>query len=166
MRGSVPPFVKTIFPLPGDSRLPRAMLAGPRQTSHGSRFRFKPAFLQGRYVIMSVPPLLWKGLERAGHVALSSARPAMLSNRELDVCLAEPVLRTEFETKASWRLAIFGVRGAGMYNHSDSLRTSSWHATRPATCGSQLHPTPPAMIREGDSITPHGDAAMGPPASS
>ena len=31
--------------------------------------------------------------------------------------------------KTHWKILLVGARGAGMFNHSDSLQTSSWHLT-------------------------------------
>ena len=37
-------------------------------------------------------------------------------------------LLEEFHLKTHWKVLLAGQRGAGMFNHSDSLGTSSWHA--------------------------------------
>mmetsp|Transcript_146359 Transcript_146359/g.280657 ORF Transcript_146359/g.280657 Transcript_146359/m.280657 type:complete len:187 (+) Transcript_146359:2-562(+) len=34
----------------------------------------------------------------------------------------------EWHLKTHWKIILTGTRGAGMFNHSDTLRTSSWHA--------------------------------------
>ena len=34
----------------------------------------------------------------------------------------------EFHLKNHWKILLAGARGAGMFNHSDTLLTSSWHA--------------------------------------
>jgi hypothetical protein len=37
-------------------------------------------------------------------------------------------LMNEYHIKTHWQIYIIGSRGSGMFNHSDSLLTSSWHA--------------------------------------
>ena len=42
-------------------------------------------------------------------------------------CLKSKKVREEYHIKTHWKIVLVGSRGAGMFNHSDSLRTSSWH---------------------------------------
>jgi len=37
-------------------------------------------------------------------------------------------LADEYHIKTHWKIILAGARGAGMFNHSDSLLTASWHA--------------------------------------
>eukprot|EP01006_Ploeotia_vitrea_P049971 TRINITY_DN67398_c11_g3_i2.p2 TRINITY_DN67398_c11_g3~~TRINITY_DN67398_c11_g3_i2.p2 ORF type:complete len:569 (+),score=335.79 TRINITY_DN67398_c11_g3_i2:3-1709(+) len=46
----------------------------------------------------------------------------------LRVCLPDPKLRQEFTKKVHWRMLLLGTKGAGMFNHQDVLRSSSWQA--------------------------------------
>ena len=45
-------------------------------------------------------------------------------------CLDYPhsAISEEFHLKNHWKIILAGARGAGMFNHSDTLLTSSWHA--------------------------------------
>lgn len=43
-------------------------------------------------------------------------------------CLSSKALQDEFTLRTHWRMALVGTRGAGMFNHIDVLRTSSWQA--------------------------------------
>ena len=43
-------------------------------------------------------------------------------------CLKTDALKDEYHLKTHWRVMLFGSPGAGMFNHTDSLRSSSWHA--------------------------------------
>lgn len=36
-------------------------------------------------------------------------------------------IQDEFHLKTHWKIILIGTRGSGMFNHSDSLLTSSWH---------------------------------------
>ena len=40
----------------------------------------------------------------------------------------ESDIAEEYHLKTHWKIILVGSRGAGMFNHSDSLLTSSWHA--------------------------------------
>jgi hypothetical protein len=46
----------------------------------------------------------------------------------LKKCLQDDVLREEYFLKTHWMILLIGTRGASMFNHSDSLMTSSWQA--------------------------------------
>ena len=41
---------------------------------------------------------------------------------------ARSAIAEEYHLKTHWKIILVGARGAGMFNHSDSLLTSSWHA--------------------------------------
>jgi hypothetical protein len=43
-------------------------------------------------------------------------------------CLKTRQLVDEYHIKTHWKIILIGRPGAGMFNHSDSLLTSSWHA--------------------------------------
>ena len=45
-------------------------------------------------------------------------------------CLGSPRRRSDgVHLKTHWKILLVGAKGAGMFNHSDSLQTSSWHLT-------------------------------------
>jgi hypothetical protein len=44
----------------------------------------------------------------------------------LDGCLGSDALRDEFFRMTHWRMLLVGTQEAGMFNHKDTLRTSSW----------------------------------------
>ena len=46
----------------------------------------------------------------------------------LKKCLANETLQEEYFLKTHWAILLIGTRGASMFNHSDSLHTSSWQA--------------------------------------
>ena len=43
-------------------------------------------------------------------------------------CIPTKALRDEFHVKTLWKTMLLGTRGAGMFNHSDNLLSSSWFA--------------------------------------
>ena len=58
-------------------------------------------------------------------------RPKFLDNDEwMEKCMGNPddIISEEWNIKTHWKIILTGTRGAGMFNHSDSLLTSSWHA--------------------------------------
>lgn len=44
----------------------------------------------------------------------------------LRACFPDDQLRNEFLRSTHWKMALIGSRGAGMFNHWDVIRTSSW----------------------------------------
>lgn len=46
----------------------------------------------------------------------------------LQTCLPDPDVRNEYTKKVHWRMMLIGNKGAGMFNHQDVLRSSSWQA--------------------------------------
>lgn len=94
--------------------------------AHGtapSKWPFKPAFLPARYTSMKLNIEAWDKLQNGKH--LPHDRPHLLQNDDPLRCLTDTVLLNEFYVKTSWKMFILGVRGSGMRNHTDSLRTSS-----------------------------------------
>eukprot|EP00808_Paulinella_micropora_P013201 g58918.t1 len=43
-------------------------------------------------------------------------------------CLKDLDVREEYFLKTHWKIILIGTPGSGMFNHTDSLQTSSWHA--------------------------------------
>lgn len=59
---------------------------------------------------------------------LPADRHASLRNDAwFKACMRNDVA-AEWHLKTHWKIVLIGSRGAGMFNHSDSLLTSSWHA--------------------------------------
>ena len=79
---------------------------------------------------LQLSPAMWGELEDAGQ--LGKDRHWHLENDGwLEECLGHPGsdVSAEYHLKTHWKILLVGARGAGMFNHSDSLQTSSWHAT-------------------------------------
>jgi hypothetical protein len=56
-------------------------------------------------------------------------RPLLTSDFEwLDECWSTDSERTKFLKDHHWRIMLVGVKGAGMFNHKDTLRSASWQA--------------------------------------
>jgi hypothetical protein len=45
----------------------------------------------------------------------------------VEKCWSDNAHRARFLKDHHWRIMIVGQRGAGMFNHKDTLRTASWH---------------------------------------
>jgi len=109
------------------TRLPKAIreLHEPEESYH-----FKPTppdAWEGRYMHLQLTPSMWNELERRGD--LPKDRHSFLKNDQwIQTCLDDPALADEWNIKTHWKILLVGTRGAGMFNHSDSLLTSSWHA--------------------------------------
>lgn len=118
------------------TRLPRAVKElliepGPDQQQRGSRFQYDQRAMDGRYLHLQLTPQMWQTLERNGDIKSPTDRHWHLSSDEwLEACLEYPdgALAEEYHLKTHWKIILVGARGAGMFNHSDSLQTSSWHA--------------------------------------
>eukprot|EP00656_Telonema_subtile_P003592 TRINITY_DN11631_c0_g1_i6.p1 TRINITY_DN11631_c0_g1~~TRINITY_DN11631_c0_g1_i6.p1 ORF type:complete len:449 (-),score=119.77 TRINITY_DN11631_c0_g1_i6:21-1367(-) len=101
--------------------------AGLRQLAvHKTVFDEQGSGPEGRYLHVQFTPDMWESLEQQGHVP-GSRHAHMKGDQWMDSCLS-PELQQEFHLKTHWKILIIGTRGAGMFNHTDSLRTSSWHA--------------------------------------
>lgn len=81
---------------------------GRGQEKAGSKFAYKPAHLQGRYMLVKTPPDLWSNLERKGYLP-KDRHPLLRNDFAFDQCLADKTLRTEFDTKTSWKLMLAGA---------------------------------------------------------
>lgn len=95
-------------------------------TAEPHKFGVNPAAPEGRYLHLQLTPKMWRQLEEAGE--LPSDRHAQLHGDEwMESCMT-PEIQEEYHIKTHWKILITGTQGAGMFNHTDSLQTSSWHA--------------------------------------
>lgn len=97
----------------------------------GSKFQYDAGAMQGRYMHLQLTPKMWRELEERGDILPPDERHWHLDNDDwLIDCLGYPddKLAEEYHLKTHWKIILTGARGAGMFNHSDSLLTSSWHA--------------------------------------
>mmetsp|Transcript_10772 Transcript_10772/g.35701 ORF Transcript_10772/g.35701 Transcript_10772/m.35701 type:complete len:547 (-) Transcript_10772:1026-2666(-) len=122
------------------TRLPRAV-AELRVQNGGddaatSKFRYEPHAHKGRYLHLQLTPKMWAALE-AKNVIAATRHPHLHNDDWLDDCLSsskdddddkDDNLKEEYHLKTHWKVLLAGARGAGMFNHSDTLQTSSWHA--------------------------------------
>eukprot|EP00466_Bigelowiella_natans_P014426 jgi/Bigna1/67214/fgenesh1_pg.3_\ len=93
--------------------------------------RFQPAQgdvpTTGRYLHVQATPRAWSEMERISD--LSPTRHSLLQGDGwMRACLQSEELIEEFHLKTHWKVVLIGTKGAGMFNHTDSLQTSSWHA--------------------------------------
>mmetsp|Transcript_5373 Transcript_5373/g.8162 ORF Transcript_5373/g.8162 Transcript_5373/m.8162 type:complete len:273 (-) Transcript_5373:76-894(-) len=84
--------------------------------------------IKGRYLHIQISPEMWSHSENEEDI--SQERPDILhGDGWMDTCLPDSEgLKSEFHIKTHWKVVFVGTRGSGMFNHSDSLLTSSYHA--------------------------------------
>lgn len=81
-----------------------------------------------RYVHMQLDHAMWDKLEELGDIP---RKRHMLTNGDnwwWRRCLQDTELQDEFSIKTHWRIILIGTQSSGMFMHSDSLLSSSWHA--------------------------------------
>jgi len=91
---------------PGDGMFGEAEINSPAARAH-------PA----KYLQVGLSQRDWAKLPIYEHVWLSPEFYACLNEEQMD----------EFFVKTHWKIILIGQPGAGMFNHKDSLRSSSWH---------------------------------------
>ena len=93
-----------------------------------SKFNYDATAMEGRYLHLQLTPPTWRLLEENKDIDVD--RHWHLKGDEwMEACMPEPDLQSEYHLKTHWQIILAGSRGAGMFNHSDTLMTSSWHAT-------------------------------------
>jgi hypothetical protein len=112
------------------TRLPKGIkeLMEPQQSYHFGLPKDGKQ-VEGRYMHLQLTPLMWQAMETKGLIA--PQRVPFLDNDEwLKACMDFPsgVVSEEWHLKTHWKIILTGTRGAGMFNHSDALLTSSWHS--------------------------------------
>jgi len=85
------------------------------------------AYFPGRYLHWQVLPSQWRRMRTQGDVS-PLHKWFKTDNWWMRQCLPSNKLQDEYHIKTHWRVILIGSRGAGMFNHSDSLLSSSWHA--------------------------------------
>ena len=81
--------------------------------------------VSGTYIHWNLPHSKWADVLE--HVGLSLKGSLLDSDSFwLDSCLESPKLRDEFNVKTHWKMVLVGEKGAQMFNHKDTLRSSSW----------------------------------------
>jgi len=82
-----------------------------------------------RYLHLQLTDKMWRVLEAAGDLPTQSKRHPHTGGDEwwMRRCLADVDLRAEYHLKTHWKIILIGSQGAGMFNHSDSLLSASWH---------------------------------------
>ena len=110
------------------TRLPRAIteLALPNGDPT-SKFQRDPTAKTGRYLHLQLTPAMWVVLENQ-HVIPAQRHSHLHNDAWLLKCLDDSDVLEEYHIKTHWKVLLAGAKGAGMFNHSDTLQTSSWHA--------------------------------------
>ena len=91
-----------------------------------NRDQSKNKFHPGKYLHWQILPDQWRQIRSSGQV---TPFPKWLKQDGwwMNRCLRTKKLQDEYHIKTHWRVALIGTAGAGMFNHTDSLRSSSWH---------------------------------------
>eukprot|EP00937_MAST-01D_sp_MAST-1D-sp2_P004606 g4606.t1 len=97
----------------------------------------------GTYIQWNVSPADWA---RMGPGIGWLPQLFLLDEAWLEECFADATTRESFFRAAHWRMLLIGERGAGMFNHKDTLRVSSWQV--------QLHGTKRWHLCHGDTQDP------------
>ena len=80
----------------------------------------------GRYMMYNIGLSEWDALMRvANHPHIPKL--FMPDNDWLTSCFHSLESAYRFMSSTHWRMLTIGTKGAGMFNHKDTLRTSSWH---------------------------------------
>lgn len=109
------------------TRLPKGIkeLLEPQKSYHFGEPKDGHPAVEGRYMHLQLSPVQWKVLE--DKKVIPDMRHSFLKNDEwLQACMNDKVAQ-EWHLKTHWKIILTGTRGAGMFNHSDALLTSSWH---------------------------------------
>ena len=93
------------------------------------RSRYEPdaSRPKGKYLHLQLTPKTWQKLEKTGTLPKKRDTHTKGDLWWMNKCLQENAVREEYHIKTHWKIILIGTRGAGMFNHSDSLLTSSWH---------------------------------------
>jgi len=112
------------------TRLPKGVkeLLAPQKSYHFG-YPKDGDFVEGRYMHLQLSPAMWAQIEEGGDM-LKDRHPFLRSDEWLENCMdMDSDVAEEWHLKTHWKIILTGTRGAGMFNHSDALLTSSWHAT-------------------------------------
>jgi hypothetical protein len=80
-----------------------------------------------RYIHVQLTPSMWKTLETRGDMPKKRHKHTKGDSWWMRRCLKDPRLVDEYHVKTHWKIILVGNEGAGMFNHTDSLMTASWH---------------------------------------
>ena len=80
----------------------------------------------GKYLHFQLTSKAWKKLRESGAFG-DKMHKWFRTDGWMSKCLKTRQLVDEYHIKTHWKIILIGGAGAGMFNHSDSLLTSSWH---------------------------------------
>jgi hypothetical protein len=81
-----------------------------------------------KYIHLQLTPEMWTVLESAGDIPVKRHLHLEGDRWWMRRCLKDPAVLEEYHLKTHWKIILIGSIGSGMFNHSDSLMTASWHA--------------------------------------
>lgn len=81
------------------------------------------ASLPGTYLQWNMNKVMWDAVLTAANATL----PVVLTDRHwMPECLENLDIINDFQLKTHWKMLLIGEAHAGMFNHKDTLKTSSW----------------------------------------
>ena len=80
----------------------------------------------GKYLHLQLTSKFWKKIRDSGAFG-KPMHKWFRTDGWMKKCLKRQALVDEYHIKTHWKIILIGGPGAGMFNHSDSLLTSSWH---------------------------------------
>ena len=104
---------------------------------------------EGGYILFNLPKHIWDEL-----MVFPLQSIFKTDDEWINKCFNNDELQTQFELLMHWRILIIGERNSGMFNHKDTLPSSSFHVQLSGT--KRWHicpPTPantPSMYEAGD----------------
>jgi len=81
------------------------------------------ASLPGTYIQWNVKVTEWDELMSNANATI----PSRIDDKNwMDQCLITDEYKDNYAIRTHWKMILIGEKGAGMFNHKDTLRTSSW----------------------------------------
>jgi len=76
---------------------------------------------------MQLTPKMWDQLEDLGDIPKNKYSHFKGDSWWTRRCMPQVEVQEEYHLKTHWKIVLIGSTGSGMFNHTDSLLTSSWH---------------------------------------
>jgi len=80
-----------------------------------------------RYLHMQLSPKMWDSLEDLGDIPKEKHIHFKGDSWWMRRCMEDPIVQAEYFLKTHWKIILIGSSGSGMFNHTDTLQSSSWH---------------------------------------
>lgn len=106
----------------------KEMMDPPGRFTDGHKQPYSCENIRGcRYLHMQLTSKTWGKLEELGDIPRKRHTHLEGDKWWMRRCLQDDDVREEYHIKTHWKIILIGTKGSGMFNHSDSLMTASWH---------------------------------------